>query len=159
LQFRQERSSKFISYAKPFAIQDMSQSVAAMDILEILKADYRNFPQNQTYRIYAEDVYFKDPLNEFRGRARYQQMIQFINTWFLDPTLELHQIQRTDTNIRTDWTLSWTTPLPWKPRIVIPGWSELQVNAEGLIISHVDYWHCSRWDVLKQHFSGKAATP
>ncbi|MBF2048899.1 MAG: DUF2358 domain-containing protein [Leptolyngbya sp. IPPAS B-1204] len=130
-----------------------------MGILEILEADYRNFPRNQTYRIYAEDVYFKDPLNEFRGRGRYQQMIQFINTWFLDPNLELHQIQRTDNQIRTDWTLSWTTPLPWRPRIVISGWSELQLDHEEQIISHVDYWHCSRWDVLKQHFSGKAATP
>lgn len=128
-----------------------------MDILEILTVDYQNFPQNQTYRIYAEDVYFKDPLNEFRGRDRYRQMIQLIERWFIHPKLDLHQIQRTGNQIRTDWTLSWTTPLPWKPRIAITGWSELQLNAEELIISHIDYWHCSRWDVLKQNFWGKAA--
>lgn len=127
-----------------------------MDILEILTKDYRNFPQSQTYRIYAEDVYFKDPLNEFRGRDRYQRMIEFINTFFLNPNLDLQKIQREGKRIRTDWILSWTTPLPWKPRITIAGWSELQLNDNELIISHVDYWHCSRWDVLKQHFSGKA---
>lgn len=130
-----------------------------MDILETLKADYQNFPKQQTYRIYAEDVYFKDPLNEYRGRARYQQMIQFIDTWFQNPQLDLHQIQRVENQIRTDWTLSWTTPLPWKPRIIIPGWSELQLNIEGLIISHIDYWRCSRLDVLKQHFLSKATSP
>ncbi|MCY7277109.1 MAG: DUF2358 domain-containing protein, partial [Phormidesmis sp. CAN_BIN44] len=54
--------------------------------------------------------------------------------------------------IRTDWTLSWNTPLPWKPRISISGWSELTINAENLIVSHIDYWSCSRLDVLKQHF-------
>ena len=130
-----------------------------MDILEILSTDYRNFPKNQTYRIYAEDVYFRDPLTEFRGCDRYQRMIHFIDTWFLNPQLDLHQIQRNGNQIQTQWTLSWTTPLPWKPRISISGWTELQLNDQSLIISHVDYWHCSRWDVLKQHFFGKATSP
>jgi hypothetical protein len=125
-----------------------------MDILDILQEDYRNFPENQTYSIYADDVYFKDPMNEFRGCDRYRQMLQFIDTWFRQPQLELHQIQRSDNIIRTDWTLSWNTPLPWNPRISIPGWSELTLNEQNLIVSHIDHWRCSRWDVLRQHFSG-----
>jgi hypothetical protein len=130
-----------------------------MDILETLTADYKNFPQNQTYHIYAKNVYFKDPMNEFRGLERYQKMIQFINTWFIQPQLDLHQIQRQGNQVRTEWTLSWTTPLPWKPRISISGWSELELDDQELITSHIDYWHCSRLDVLKQHFLSKAATP
>jgi Uncharacterized conserved protein (DUF2358) len=123
-----------------------------MDILEVLEADYRCFPHNQTYSIYAEDVYFKDPMNQFRGRDRYQKTIQFIATWFKNPKLDLHSMHRDGNQIRTDWTLNWTTPLPWQPRIAIGGWSELEVNEQGMIVSHIDYWHCSRWDVLKQHF-------
>ncbi|MGJ3251800.1 MAG: DUF2358 domain-containing protein [Elainellaceae cyanobacterium] len=121
------------------------------DILDILKNDYQTFPKDQHYDIYAEDVYFKDPLNEFHGCDRYREMLQFIDQWFSDPQLDLHQIQRSGNDIRTDWTLSWTTPLPWKPRIAIDGWSELKLNDDGLIISHIDYWHCSRLDVIKQH--------
>ncbi|MEL6221431.1 MAG: DUF2358 domain-containing protein [Cyanobacteria bacterium J06627_8] len=121
------------------------------DIISVLKADYQQFPYDQTYEIYAEDVYFKDPLNEFRGCDRYQQMIGFIQQWFTNPVLDLHDISQTDRDIRTDWTLSWTTPLPWKPRISINGWSELQLNEANLIVSHVDYWHCSVFDVIKQH--------
>ncbi len=124
-----------------------------MDILEILKDDYRKFPDDQTYSLYAADVYFKDPMTEFRGCDRYRQMIGFIKTWFLNPHLDLHTIQQTGSTIRTDWTLSWTTPLPWKPHIQITGWSELTLNEAGLIVSHIDYWHCSRLDVLKQHVS------
>jgi Uncharacterized conserved protein (DUF2358) len=124
-----------------------------MDILAILEADYRRFPHDQTYSIYATDVYFKDPLNEFRGRDRYQKNIQFISTWFKNPKLDLHQIQRNGDQIRTDWTLNWTTPLPWQPRIAIEGWSEMVVNDQEMIVSHIDYWHCSRWDVVKQHFN------
>ncbi len=121
------------------------------NVLEVLKEDYQRFPHNQTYEIYAEDVYFKDPMNEFRGCDRYRKMISLIETWFIEPKMEVHDIQRSGDQIRTDWTLSWNTPLPWKPRIAIAGWSELQLNQQDLIVSHIDYWHCSRWDVLKQH--------
>ena len=122
-----------------------------MDIIEILKEDYQRFPVNQTYSIYAPDVYFQDPLNKFYGVNRYKKMINFIQTWFLDPKMDLHNIQLLGDIIKTEWTLSWNTPLPWKPRISIPGWSELSLNSDGLIVSHVDYWNCSRLDVVKQH--------
>ena len=124
------------------------------DILTVLKEDYRRFPVDQSYDIYSEDVYFKDPMNEFRGCDRYRQMISFIDRWFTNPTIDLHKIQQIGHEIRTDWTLSWITPLPWQPRIAINGWSELRLNEEGLIESHIDYWHCSRFDVLEQHFKG-----
>jgi len=122
-----------------------------MDIIEILRQDYQKFPLDQTYSIYAEDVYFQDPMNQFRGVKRYQQMIGFIRTWFINPQLDLHEISHQGDVIETRWTLNWNTPLPWKPRISISGWSELKLNSDGLIVSHIDYWNCSRLDVLKQH--------
>ena len=124
----------------------------SLNLLQTLQKDYECFPESQTYTLYAEDVYFKDPMNEFRGRDRYQATIGFIKTWFLNVKMDLHDIQRNGDLIRTDWTLSWNTPLPWKPRISISGWSELTISAEDLIVSHIDYWNCSRLDVLKQHF-------
>jgi hypothetical protein len=123
-----------------------------MSLLQILRDDYARFPANQTYSIYAKDVFFKDPLNQFRGIDRYKKMIQFIQTWFIDPTLDLHEIEQVGERIKTRWTLSWRVPLPWKPHISIEGWSELQVNQDRLIASHIDYWNCSRLDVLKQLF-------
>jgi hypothetical protein len=123
-----------------------------MNIIEILKQDYQQFPKNQTYSIYAPDVYFQDPLNKFRGVERYKQMIGFMSTWFMNVKLDLHDMQRQEDTIKTEWTLSWNTPLPWKPRIAISGWSELKLNPQELIVSHIDYWNCSRFDVVKQHF-------
>jgi hypothetical protein len=126
-----------------------------MDIIQILKEDYQRFPADQTYSIYAKDVFFKDPLNQFRGIDRYKQMISFINSWFNEVQMDLHEIHRSEDTIKTRWTLNWTTPLPWKPRIAIPGWSELKLNADELISSHIDYWNCSRLDVLGQHLLPK----
>ncbi len=126
-----------------------------MDIISILKQDYQKFPVDQTYSIYAENVYFEDPLNKFRGIARYQKMIGFMSNWFNDIQLDLHDISQSGNVIKTRWTLSWTAPVPWKPRMAIPGWSELKLNADGLIDSHIDYWDISRLDVLKQLFQMK----
>lgn len=123
-----------------------------MNILQTLEADYQRFPNNPTYEIYDPDVYFKDPLTEFRGLTRYKSMLEFMQTWFKDVCLTLHDIQRTGQKIETEWTLSWTTPLPWTPRISIPGRTELLLNEEERIVSHIDDWHCSRFNVLKQHF-------
>lgn len=122
-----------------------------MDIIEILKEDYQRFPKDQTYSLYADDVYFKDPLNEFRGIKRYQSMIKLIGTVFQDVKMDLHDIRRHGNTIEMEWTLNLTSPLPWKPRLAIPGNSELQVYGDRLI-SHIDYWHISRFDVLKQNF-------
>ncbi len=127
-----------------------------MDIVEILKDDYRRFPANQTYSLYAQDVFFQDPLNKFRGIKKYKAMIGFINTFFIAPKMDLQAINRVGDTIKMEWVLSWNTPLPWKPRIAIPGWSELKINADGLIASHIDYWKCSRLDVVKQHFSKRS---
>lgn len=122
-------------------------------LLEVLRADYGRFPQDQTFAIYADDVYFKDPLTEFRGVDRFRQTIGFMETWFRDISMDLHHIRQEERLIHTDWTLHWTTPLPWQPRIAIPGRSELTLDPTGAkIIAHIDYWHCSRWDVLAQHW-------
>jgi len=121
-----------------------------MDIIQILKQDYQRFPVNQTYGIYAKDVYFQDPLNRFHGIERYKKMIAFITNWFIAPKMDLHDIRQAGKTITTHWTLSWNAPVLWKPRITIPGWSELRLNQDNLIVSHIDYWNCSRLDVLKQ---------
>ena len=125
-----------------------------MDIVTILRQDYAKFPLDQNYDIYAEDVYFQDPLSQFRGLQRYRQTIAFIEKWFKNPHLESYEINRVGQSIGTRWSLSWNTPLPWQPRIEITGTSELLLDDRELIISHIDYWDCSPFDVLKQHFRG-----
>ncbi len=122
------------------------------NLIDMLKQDYQRFPTQQTYSLYADDVVFKDPMTQFQGVQRYQQMIGWMARWFTDIRLELHAIEQDGDRIQTRWTLSWTSPLPWNPRIRISGWSELRLNSQGLIASHIDYWDCSRLAVLKQHF-------
>lgn len=129
------------------------------DLIQIIQEDYARFPQNQTYDIYADDVYFKDPLNEFRGIRKYRLMIGFLGTFFNKIVMDVQSVEREGELIKTEWILHMTPPLPWQPRLSIPGRSELKVNQDNLIISHIDYWYISRWSVLRQNFfSGKKAS-
>jgi hypothetical protein len=127
-------------------------------LIAILTADYARFPQDPTYSIYSPQVYFKDPMYDFTGLERYQKMIGFITRWFANLRLDLHHIEAQpssspdDTKITTRWTMSWEAPLPWKPRVAVSGWSELTVSPDRLITAHIDYWDCSRWELIQQHF-------
>jgi hypothetical protein len=123
------------------------------DLIPTITADYAKFPAAQTYSIYSPAVYFKDPLYDFRGLERYQKMIGFITTWFKNLKLDLHSIEESGDSLQTRWTMSWDAPLPWKPRISVTGGSELTINTSNLITAHIDYWECSRWAVVQQHFS------
>lgn len=129
-------------------------------ICDRIRQDYVSFPNDQSYELYADDVYFRDPLNEFTGVEQYQNMIGFIARWFQDPQLDLHRLEITgDKALETHWTLSWITPLPWKPPISIPGWTEYRINESGKISSHIDHWHCSRLAVLGQVFGIRQSHP
>lgn len=124
-----------------------------IELVEQLKQDYARFPKDQTYSLYALDVHFKDPMNEFDGVARYRQMIGFIDWFFSDVQMDLHEIKQVNPLLITlSWTLNMTAPLPWSPRLSIPGHTELGLNQAGLISSHVDYWERSRLEVFKQVF-------
>ena len=79
-----------------------------MTILEQLRADYARFPTAQTYELYAQDVFFKDPMNQFYGVQRYQDMIQFIERYFVDVVMDVHALRQTQEQIDSRWTLTWT---------------------------------------------------
>lgn len=120
-------------------------------VIETLRQDYSRFPLDQSYHLYAADVYFQDPLNTFRGVDRYRLMIGSLSQWLPQMKLDLHEIRPEGANgILTQWTLSWFVPLPWQPHPRIDGWTEIKLNPQGLIEQHVDGWKCTRWDVVKQ---------
>ncbi len=122
-----------------------------MDLVKIIQDDYKHFPENQNYSIYAENIHFKDKIYDFYGLKKYQKMIGFLTKCFKNLHLELHDIQRNENQIDTRWTMTWNSPLPWQPFISVSGTSELKVE-NNLIVAHYDYWNCSIFDVIKQHF-------
>ncbi|MBW4687578.1 MAG: DUF2358 domain-containing protein [Komarekiella atlantica HA4396-MV6] len=123
-----------------------------LDTVSILKQDYDKFPNDQNYSIYAENFYFEDPFNKFHGVEMYKQMIALISDGLINIELNLLELTQSGNIIKTQWMLSWTAPFPWQPRVNIPGRSEAELNDDGLIVKHIDYWDIPASDVLKQLF-------
>ncbi len=105
--FKQDNIKYILYHNASFKMNNQSLTI---DLVEIIKQDYQNFPQDQTYSIYAKDVYFEDPLNKFHGIKRYQKMIAFLGNFFHNIDLELHNINREKNIIKTEWTLKMTSP-------------------------------------------------
>lgn len=131
----------------------MAEKLTEAQIIAQLKQDYARFPKDQTYGLYTEDVKFKDPMNKFEGVELFQRLIGFIDWFFGDVQMDLHSIEASaPALIELRWTLNMNPPVPWSSRLHIPGRTELWLSEQGLIESHVDYWSCSRLEVLKQVF-------
>lgn len=123
-------------------------------VMETLIQDYARFPDDQTFALYDPQVQFRDPMSRIRGREQFQTMIAWMQRWFRDLRLELHDIRAEGSLIHTRWRMRWIAPLPWQPAMVVTGRSELKVNEQGLIAAQTDYWDCSRWQLLQQLWSG-----
>jgi Uncharacterized conserved protein (DUF2358) len=82
-----------------------------MDIIKILQEDYQRFPINQTYSIYAQNIYFQDPLNKFSGVEFYKKMIGFMKTFFINCKMDLHDIRQDGDTIKTDFKLEYSFTL------------------------------------------------
>lgn len=78
---------------------------------------------------------------------------QFINfsDFFKDPALTVYdrQINTEKNEIVLDYQLSFWYPLPWRPRIIVPGKATITVNAEGnRVLSVKDDWEVSVLNIM-----------
>lgn len=90
----------------------------------------------------ADDVHFRDPFNDCRGRGRYRAVLEdmFENLdaieFSVDQSAEARAADGTQTAL-IKWTL--TAELhkkPWR----VEGCSELRFGSNGLVLAHHDYW-------------------
>lgn len=78
---------------------------------------------------------------------------QFINfsDFFPDPALTVYdrRIDAKNNEIELDYQLSFWYPLPWRPRIIVPGKAILKTNAEGnRVLSVQEEWEVSITNIL-----------
>lgn len=114
------------------------------------------------YSIYAPDVQFEDPLNRFRGTARYRSNINLLTNspLFSAASFALHStaiLPSDPPTVRTRWTLTLCfQALPWRPSPAFTGQSDYVVDlTSGLVTRHVDYWD-SLSDSAQPYFSPPA---
>jgi hypothetical protein len=113
------------------------------------------FQKDISYSIYSQDIYFRDPVNQFKGKFNYRIIFWTLRfhgrLFFTELYFDLHNVQQTDRNtIRADWTVRGTLRVPWKAKIFFNGYSIYKLNSDALIYQHIDSWDRKPSEILKQ---------
>jgi hypothetical protein len=125
-------------------------------IIETLQRDLPTlFERDISYDIYSRDIYFKDPVNTFKGKFNYRIIFWTLRfharLFFREIYFDVHQIEQTAPKIiRVEWTVRGTLRVPWKAKIFFNGDSTYKLNEKGLIENHRDTWDRKPSEILKQ---------
>ncbi|AFY79266.1 MAG: DUF2358 domain-containing protein [Hydrococcus sp. C42_A2020_068] len=126
--------------------------------IAILKAELPSlFETDLSYDIYTKDIYFKDPVNTFKGKLNYRIIFWTLRfhgkLFFTKIYFDLHDVKQTATDIiLAHWTVRGTLRVPWRAKILFNGYSTYKLTPDGLIYEHIDTWDRQPSEILKQFF-------
>ncbi len=127
-------------------------------VLETLQTELPGlFETDLSYDIYTKDIYFRDPVNTFKGKFNYRIIFWTLRfhgqLFFTSLYFDLHDITQTASDtILANWTVRGTLRVPWKALIFFNGYSTYKLTSEGLIYEHIDIWDRQPSEILKQFF-------
>lgn len=131
-------------------------------VVEILKKDLPTlFEKDISYSIYTQDIYFRDPVNKFKGKINYRIIFWTLRfhaqLFFTKIFFDLHEVyQASEDTILAKWTVRGVLRLPWKPHLFFNGYSTYKLNEDGLIYEHIDTWDRKPGEILRQFIRLKA---
>lgn len=127
-------------------------------VIQTLKQDLPTlFEKDITYDIYTQDIFFKDPVNTFKGKFNYRIIFWTLRfhgkLFFTELFFDLHDVYSTDeSTILADWTVRGTLRVPWKAKMLFNGTSTYKLTPEGVVYNHLDTWDRPPGEILKQFF-------
>lgn len=128
------------------------------DAIETLETELPSlFETDLSYDIYTKDIYFRDPVNTFKGKFNYRIIFWTLRfhgkLFFTSLYFDLHDIKQTASDtILANWTVRGTLRVPWKAHILFNGYSTYKLTSEGSIYEHIDTWDRQPSEILKQFF-------
>ncbi|MEM7556926.1 MAG: DUF2358 domain-containing protein [Cyanobacteria bacterium P01_A01_bin.84] len=134
---------------------DQSQLETVLETLQTELPDL--FTTDLTYDIYTKDIYFRDPVNTFKGKFNYRIIFWTLRfhgqLFFSSLYFDLHDVSQTaEDTIIANWTVRGTLRVPWQAKIFFNGYSTYKLTPEGLIYEHIDTWDRKPSEILKQFF-------
>ena len=139
----------------------MSESAYDLQVSNVIETLDRELPTlfetDLSYDIYTKDIYFRDPVNTFKGKFNYRIIFWTLRfhgkLFFTSLYFDLHDIKQTASDtILANWTVRGTLRVPWKARILFNGYSTYKLTPFGLIYEHIDTWDRQPREILKQFF-------
>jgi hypothetical protein len=125
-------------------------------VIEILQQDLPTlFEQDISYHIYTQDIFFRDPVNKFRGKFNYRIIFWTLRfhaqLFFTQIAFDLHDVfQTAPDTILAQWTVRGTLRVPWQAKLFFNGYSTYKLNPDNLIYEHIDTWDRTPGEILQQ---------
>lgn len=121
------------------------------------------FERDLTYDIYTTDIFFRDPVNTFKGKFNYRIIFWTLRfharLFFTHIQFDVHSIDHpTFDTILATWTVKGVLRLPWKPRLCFNGTSTYNLNAAAQIYEHLDTWDRKPSEILRQFWDKTAVS-
>ncbi|MCT7981136.1 DUF2358 domain-containing protein, partial [Laspinema olomoucense] len=113
------------------------------------------FKKDISYDIYRKDIFFKDPVNQFKWKFNYRIIFWTLRfhgqLFFTQLYFDLHDVEQVAPDmILANWTVRGTLRLPWKADLFFNGYSNYKLDETGLIYEHIDTWDREPKAILKQ---------
>lgn len=127
-------------------------------IIETLKQDLPTlFEKDISYDIYTQGIFFRDPVNQFKGKVNYRIIFWTLrfHAWLFFPKIffDLHDVsQSAEDTILAKWTVRGVLRVPWKAKLFFNGYSTYKLNQDCLIYEHIDTWDHKPIEILQQFF-------
>jgi len=112
------------------------------DAIRTLREDVpRLFERDLDYRIYRDDVVFRDPRNAFSGISNYRLIFWSLRfhgrLFFSKLTVEVRRVwQPDDACVRLRWTVRGVPRVPWEAEGVFDGVSTYKLDRAGKVYEH-----------------------
>ncbi len=136
----------------------MEYQLQIEQVIETLKQDLPTlFERDISYDIYTKDIYFRDPVNQFKGKLNYRIIFWTLRfharLFFPKIFFDLHEVYQTaEDTILAKWTVRGVLRVPWKAKLFFNGYSTYKLTPEGLIYEHIDTWDRKPTEILQQFF-------
>ncbi|SFR62829.1 nuclear transport factor 2 family protein [Thiomicrospira sp. ALE5] len=129
-----EKSTKSIKARAPLTLEQ---------VLSAYQTLFENLdPQTMAQafsEVFAPQVYFKDPFNEIKGRAKLLALFEHMFTTLHEPMFRIHHKAGSGNTGYLEWRFYFKLK-PNQPVKQINGMSKIVIDDQGWVIVHIDYW-------------------
>lgn len=100
----------------------------------------------------APSCTWNSPLVSANGRDEVAKYLADFSGFVLGPVIMITgEEDESDGRVRLEWLLSFTQPLPWRPRVTVSGRSFLSLDEKRAhVVEIVEEWDASTWSVARQ---------
>jgi len=110
--------------------------------------------EEEFLQVFSSDVYFKDPFNAVRGLPHLQHIFQHMFATLLEPQFHIIALAG---NLHSGF-LEWQFTFKLKEKgdsQLIQGVSKIEINPQGQVCSHIDYWDSGEYVYAKVPLLGR----